>query len=50
MPAYDAERATPPAPFAFVTVRHPETHKSVVSIPMLLDTGADASLIPHALT
>jgi hypothetical protein len=41
MPAYDAERTNPPAPFALVTVRHPDTGKSIIEVPMLLDTGAD---------
>jgi hypothetical protein len=46
MPTYDTERASPPAPFALVTLRNPHHRKSVVDVPMLLDTGADVSLIP----
>ncbi len=47
MPSYDADHAMPPAPFASVTVRNADTGKSIVDVPMLLDTGADASLIPR---
>ena len=47
MPAYDSDRATPPAPFALVTVRNPDTRQSITAVPMLLDTGADVSLVPR---
>jgi predicted aspartyl protease len=49
MPAYDAAHSTPPAPFALATIRHPDSRKSVVDVPMLLDTGADATLLPRAV-
>ena len=47
MPAYDGVRSTPPAPFALVTLRNPDVRKSIFDVPMLLDTGADLSLIPR---
>lgn len=47
MPAYDADRAVPPAPYALVTIRHADTKKILTDVPMLLDTGSDASLIPR---
>jgi hypothetical protein len=46
MPAYDASRFNPPAPLAMVTLRNTDNDKTVVGMPMLLDTGADVSLIP----
>ena len=49
MPAYDADFATPPAPVAHVTVHNPDTAKSVTDVPMLLDTGADVSLVPRVV-
>ena len=49
MPAYDAERFSPPAPFARVTCKNPDTGKAWVDMPMLLDTGADVSLLPMAI-
>ena len=48
MPAYDASRFNPPAPSATVTLRNQDNHKSVVDVPMLLDSGADVTLIPQA--
>ena len=47
MPSYNADHAMPPAPFAWVTIRNFHTGKSIVDVPMLMDTGADASLIPR---
>ena len=48
MPAYDASRFSPPAPLAIVTLRNQDSEKTVVDVPMLLDTGADVSLIPES--
>ena len=48
MPKYDAENFDPPAPVAHVTLRHPATGDSISNVPMLIDTGADASLVPVA--
>jgi hypothetical protein len=46
VPAYDSSRFNPPAPIAQVTLRNPDTGLSLTDVPMLLDTGADISLIP----
>ena len=46
MPKYDAENFDPPAPVAHVSLRNPETGASLSSIPMLIDTGADVTLLP----
>lgn len=48
MPAYDGQWFSPPAPMALVALRHTETRTTVASIPMLIDCGADASLVPLA--
>ena len=48
MPAYDATRFEPPAPLAHVTLRHPETGMSRSDVPMLLDSGADVTIVPQA--
>ena len=47
MHTYDATRFDPPAPLALVTI---SLQQGVVirDVPMLLDTGADVSLIPRA--
>jgi len=48
MPAYDDHFFTPPAPLARVTLRHPENGTTVSDVLMLLDSGADVTLIPQA--
>ena len=48
-PKYHPDFASPPAPIAVVTVRNPITRKSVIGIPLLIDTGADATLILRAI-
>lgn len=47
MPAYDAKQFDPPTPVAYVTLRHPATGASISDGPMLLDTGADVTLLPR---
>ena len=47
MPAYDASLFNPPAPLAKVTLRNPDNGNSLSDVPMLLDTGADVTLIPQ---
>jgi len=37
----------PPAPIAEVKLRNPETLESIANVPMLLDTGADITLVPR---
>ncbi len=46
MPAYDDSYFDPPAPVANVIVRNPDTGVLWPDVPMLLDTGADVTLIP----
>jgi hypothetical protein len=48
MPAYDSVLFTPPAPLARVALRNSESGAMQTDVPMLLDTGADVSLIPQA--
>ena len=48
MPPYDATLFDPPAPRASVTLRNPGTNLMSSDVPMLLDTGADVTLIPSA--
>ena len=48
MPAYDTHRFAPPAPLARVTLRNSETNATLPDVPMLLDCGADVTLIPRA--
>lgn len=46
MPVYDATLFDPPAPLARVTLRNPQNADAVSDVPMLLDSGADVTLIP----
>lgn len=48
MPAYDDKLFDPPAPMAKVTLRNPETGVTVSDVPLLIDSGADATVIPQA--
>lgn len=47
MPTYDATAFHPPAPLAFVVVRSLTADIAVTEVPMLLDTGADVTLLPR---
>ena len=47
MPHYDAGRFEPPAPLAQVTLRNPDNGTLNPDVPMLLDSGADVTLIPQ---
>ena len=47
MPAYDATRFDPPAPLAQVILRNPANGATRPGVPMLLDSGADVTLIPQ---
>lgn len=49
MPAYEADLFDPPAPVAYVTLRNPTTGITWTDVPMLLDSGADVTLIPQTL-
>jgi hypothetical protein len=44
---YDEILFDPPAPLARVTLRDPATGANVVGVPMLLDSGADVTLLPQ---
>ncbi len=46
MPSYDSTRFSPPAPIALVSLRNPETGLNCADVPMLIDSGADATLVP----
>ena len=48
MPAYEGSRFAPPVPVASVVVRHPDGESSVSDVPMLIDSGADVTLIPKS--
>ena len=47
MQPYDASY-NPPAPVAAVTIRQPDSGVVADSIPILIDTGADITLLPRA--
>lgn len=47
MPAYDGDLFSPPAPVATVTLRNPATGAVIADVRMLLDTGADVTLLPQ---
>ncbi len=49
MPAYDAVRFDPPAPLAYVTLRQRTTAQQWSDVPMLLDSGADVTLLPRSV-
>lgn len=46
---YDAARFDPPAPLALVTLRNRSNGATWAEVPMLLDSGADATLVPQAV-
>jgi hypothetical protein len=46
MPAYDGASFEPPAPLAYVTLRNPAAAAVVADVPLLIDSGADVTLIP----
>jgi predicted aspartyl protease len=48
MPAYDADLFDPPAPLAKVILRNSDSGDSLPDVPMLIDTGADVTLIPQS--
>jgi len=49
MPAYDLARFDPPAPVALVIVKSEHCGITIRDVPMLLDTGADVSLLPRSI-
>jgi hypothetical protein len=48
MPAYDASQFNPPAPLAQVTLRNPERNTELAGVAMLVDSGADVTLVPRS--
>lgn len=48
MPAYDDSRFAPPAPVARVGLRHPDRGEGIADVPMPIDSGADATLLPES--
>jgi predicted aspartyl protease len=47
MPAYDAARYEPPAPVAAVSLRHSDDETRAGTVWVLIDTGADVTLLPR---
>ena len=47
MSQYNQEET--PAPVAIITIRNPATNDAVTGVTMLLDTGADTTLIPRLI-
>ena len=48
MPSYEGSLFDPPAPVARVVLRNPDSESTVSGVPLLLDTGADVTLLPEA--
>ena len=46
MPAYDSQVFNPPAPLARVSLRALHRGAIITDVPMLIDSGADVTLIP----
>jgi hypothetical protein len=49
MPEYDRTLFAPPAPVALVDLRSQKTGRSRPDVPMLIDSGADVSLVPASV-
>ena len=49
MPSYDTSYFDPPAPVATVTLRNPHSGATVSDVLLLLDTGADVTLLPRMM-
>ena len=47
MPTYDSVRFSPPAPVGAIDIRNATTGRVLANVQMLLDTGADVTLIPR---
>lgn len=48
MPDYDREHHRPPAPVAWVGLSDSSDTRRIDNIPMLLDTGADITVLPRS--
>jgi predicted aspartyl protease len=49
MPKYNEINFDPPAPVATVELKNLETNEGIKNISMLLDTGADITLLPKSV-
>jgi predicted aspartyl protease len=47
MPIYDAAHFDPPAPAALVVLRNPHSAEMGLDVALLVDTGADVTLLPR---
>jgi hypothetical protein len=47
MPSYDGVIFRPPAPLASVALRDPSSGRTASGVPMLIDSGADVTLLPR---
>ncbi len=47
MPSYDASHFNPPAPVARATLRNPSTGVTISDVVLLVDSGADVTLLPR---
>jgi predicted aspartyl protease len=48
MPQCDDEGFAPAAPVARVSLRHPDSGEGITDVRMLIDSGADATLLPKS--
>ena len=48
MPVYDSERFDPAAPVASVVLRNPNKGVTIENVLLLMDTGADVTLLPKS--
>jgi hypothetical protein len=48
MPAYDGNLFHPPAPLARVVLRNPQNKETIPGVALLIDSGADVTLIPQS--
>lgn len=46
MPAYDGQSFQPPAPVTLITLCDPQSGKTVADVQLLIDSGADVTLLP----
>ena len=47
MTSYDSSHFNPPAPVVQATLRNPESGATISEVLLLIDTGADVTLLPH---
>ncbi|WP_146140950.1 hypothetical protein [Haliangium sp. UPWRP_2] len=49
MTKYDSVYHQPPAPVAWVAIENPDTDERATGIPVLIDSGADSTLLPEKI-